>query len=299
MPSHKHFRQRDLDESQTTCHPPRNKRKRKRVLPQERKRRATKYRNSLKKQQYRSSKKYTRLYLSIINHEYLRDAISASEDLLQSLVDANATSKSLLDDISCDIRLMRSRASRFYSQYEGAKATLTSNRCKRKRKKKESLNNKYVQTIIRRRRQNRNLNKPSVKDSYCDLSKKIELTNKEQSLFDSDEALSEEDSISSHISIDSELEDETYVPEVLCRKKRKKRQKAWGKRGNNQSALVDKDDIFAEEYESLNDRYQFAIDLKKKDHQPGKNDSNISDFLITVVAKTLYPNVFQLSKTNG
>ena len=70
-------------------------------------------------------------------------------------------------------------------------------------------------------------------------------------------------------SVDLDLEDETYVPEVLCRKTQKER-KAHGKRGNNESSMVDREDIIINDYEHFNDKYQFALDLKDKDLQPSK-----------------------------
>ena len=76
--------------------------------------------------------------------------------------------------------------------------------------------------------------------------------------------------IDSESSTDSEAKDENYIPEEVSSRKRKgKKRKTDMKRGQSQSTLTDGDDLFAEEYEFLTERYQFALDLKEKDHGPG------------------------------
>jgi hypothetical protein len=270
MPSHKYLRDRIGKTDDRTEQETPKKRKRRKVLPQERKRRAIKYRNSQKKNEYRSAIRDSRIYLGISKYEFICDAIDASNNLLLSL-NQEASNKSLVIDIERELRLMKGRAIRYQRELEESKSTLTTKRCKRKRKKKNKITTRYINDLIQRRRHHRILTKSVVDYSQSSrigsgyVEKKRE---SRESLFDSDESDSSHSSFSDQ-SDDSEIGDETYVPEVYSNKRRKRR-KAWGKRGNNESNVVDQEDIFAEDYESLNDKYQFAIDLKKKDFQPGK-----------------------------
>ena len=271
MPSHKYLRDRigkpdDRSEQSST-----KKRKRRKVLPQERKRRALKYRNTQKKNEYRTAIRDSRIYVAISKYEFICNAIDASNNLL-SVLNREASNTSLVIDIEKELRLMKDRAIRYERELETAKSTPITKRCKRKRRRKNKSNIRYINDLIQRRRHHRTSNKPDI--NYSQSSKSVsevpEMKGENRpSLFDSDESDSDHSSFSSDQSVDSEVEDETYVPEVFCKTGRKRR-KAWGKRGNNESHLVDQEDIFVEEYESLNDKYQFAIDLKKKDHQPGK-----------------------------
>jgi len=256
------------------------KRKRKKVLPQERKRRALEYRNAQKKNVYRSAIRDSRIYAAVSKFEFICDAIDASNKLLDSLK-LESSKTSLIIDIERELRLMKDRANRYQRELESAQSTPINKRCKRKRKKRIKSNIRYINVLIRRRRHDRISNKPAI--NYSQVSKSVSkvpetIGKNRPSLFDSDESDSDHSNRSNQ-SVDSELEDETYVPEVFC-KKRRKRRKAWGKRGNNESNLAHQEDIFAEEYESLNDKYQFAIDLKTKDHQPGKE---VSSYVLLIV----------------
>ena len=87
------------------------------------------------------------------------------------------------------------------------------------------------------------------------------------------EILSDSDS---DLSIDSEVDDETYVPEVISQRGKSGRRRMHFKRGNNEEALADKEDVFSEEYDCLNSKFQFAIDLKNKDVRPGKQSFKYS-----------------------
>ena len=281
MPSHKYLRDRigkpdDQSEQSLT-----KKRKRRKVLPQERKRRALEYRNTQKKNAYRSAIRDSRIYVAISKYEFICDAIDASNNLLVSL-NQEASNTSLVIDIERELKLMKHRATRYQRELEIVKSTPITKRCKRKRRKKNRSNIRYINDLIRRRRHHRISNQPVI--NYSQSSKSVSKVPERKgenrpSLFDSDESDSDHSSSSSNQSVDSEVEDETFVPEVFCKKRRKTR-KAWGKRGNNESNLVDQEDIFAEEYESLNEKYQFAIDLKKKDHQPGKKVSSYVSLIV-------------------
>ena len=190
---------------------------------------------------------------SKVSHFY--DAINTSQNLLPSLR-SESGNKSLCRDIERDIKVMRAKMIRHESMFLSAKRLTTSRRCARKRKKHDRTNEKYFNILIGRRRRNR------IEDR--------ERINYNLSAIDSE--LEEFLEIGSNTPVDSEAEDETYIPEVFI-KKRRKRKKSRGKhrwkRGNNESAIADINDIFAEEYDHVMNQYQFALDLKKRDPNSG------------------------------
>ena len=224
---------------------PKRKRKRKRLAPQHR--RTRKSVNKMKR--YRLSVMECRARSALAKAQFIWDALAASEDLLASL-NPSPSNLRLRDDLSKDIREMKARASRYRDMYIVSSVSSTSDtRCKRIRTVNPKTQEKLVRRLVHRRRKDR-VSEP---------------------LFDSDSSDSEldYDSDSSGVSVDSELEDETYVPEVISRRKRGKR-KRKGRRGNNESTFADRDEIFADEVDGYNEKYQFAIDLKGKDKSPGK-----------------------------
>jgi len=57
---------------------------------------------------------------------------------------------------------------------------------------------------------------------------------------------------------------------AISRRGKFRRRRTHCKWGNNEESPADKEDAFSEEYECLNSKFQFAIDLKNKDILPGK-----------------------------
>ncbi len=171
--------------------------------------------------------------------QFIWDALAASEDLLQSL-NPTPSNQRLRDDLSKDIREMKARASRYRDMYIVSSVSSTSDsRCKRIHTVNPKTQEKLVRRLIFRRRKDR------VSEPLFDLDS-------------SESELEYYDSESSGVSVDSELEDKTYVPEVISRRKRGKR-KTKGKRGNNESTFADRDEIFADEVDGYNEKYQFAF----------------------------------------
>ena len=235
------------------------KRKRRKLPPQERRRRRNKFEKEKQIALYRNGVRRNRLVQAASKLSYMSDAIHASENLILTLAN-DARNKMLVNDISRDIKIMKGRALRLELQYESAKGLSPSKRCSRKRNKTQRTTDKYVQNLIGRRRKNRHLIM-SKGNSQVPSSNKADT--------ELSEILSDSDS-DSDVSIDSEAEDETYVPEIISRRGKSRNRRTHCKRGNNEESLADKDDVFAEEYECLNEKYQFAIDLKNKDLHPGK-----------------------------
>ncbi len=234
---------------------PHKGKKRKKPSPQKRRRRKEGFLKGEEIKKYRSSVKRNRLIQTASKLSFYQDAISTSENLLLSL-GRDRFNKSLREDIGRDIITMKGKIARLEFEYQSAKNLTVARRCSRKRKKHDRTNQRYFNNLVGRRRRNRNGSKNSAQYNLSaietDLQSHLEILGP-----DSDS------------NTDSEAEDETYVPEVLIRNKGK-RKKPHGKRGSNESAIAEQDDVFAEEYECLHDKYQFAIDLKQKDNYPGE-----------------------------
>lgn len=252
----------DMDESPLLKNAPSastsTKRKRKKLPPQERRRRRKNFEEKQQISTYRNGVRRNRLVQAASKLAYNSDAINASENFLLTIAN-DACNKLLVDDIRRDIKILIGRKLRLEFEYESAKGLTSSKRCSRKRNKSGRTNDKYVQTLIRMRRNNRHSNVPQSNKVDTELSQVL-------SDLDSD----------SDVSIDSEVDDETYVPEVNLGHGKSRRRRNHFKRGKNEEALADKEDVFSEEYDSLKSKFQFAIDLKNKDIRPGKDSFEYS-----------------------
>ena len=195
---------------------------------------------------------------------YIRNAIDASENYLSSLYSITSD-KSLTCVLEREVNVMKGQVKRREHDLISAHSMLSSKRCNRKRKMSIRMKDNVIRKAISRRRKQRvsRLSQCKPDSSNHPMGDVVGDHNTNKSLFNSD---SDFDSDSS---VDSELEDETYVPEVACRKTRMKR-RTHGKRGNNESSIVDKEDILIDDEEHFNDKYQFATDLKTKDSDPGE-----------------------------
>ena len=233
------------------------KRKRRKPPPQERKRRRKKFEDEQQISLYRNGVRRNRLVQAASKVTYISDAIHASENFILTLAN-KACNKLLVSDINRDIKVMKARKLRIELEFESAKRLSVSKRCARKRNKTKRTNDKYVNNLICRRRKSRQVT--MTKASSNVLSSNKAASELSQVLSDSD----------SDLSVDSEVDDETYVPEIISRRGKSRKRRTHSKRGNNEESLADKDDVFSEEYECLNEKFQFAIDLKNKDIRPGK-----------------------------
>ncbi len=183
----------------------------------------------------------------------MTNAIRSSEDLLSSLVD-DRSNKVLIEDIRRDLRRMKGRASKFESALQSAIASSGCKRLPRKRFKSEQMNEKYIsriKSIRRRKRPSTEMKKEYVSNVSCEYDL-------------------EQSNIDSESSVDSEVDDATYVPETFTNTKQRRKRKTNRKMGDNECSVTDKEDVFAEDYECLNAKYQFALDLKKMDVAPGE-----------------------------
>ena len=194
---------------------------------------------------YRNGVRRNRLVQAATKVTYISDAIHASENLIITLA-KEACNKLLVSDIKRDIKIMKARKSRFELEFESAKRLSVSKRCTRKRNKTKRTNDKYVRNLICRRRKSRQVTMTKAISNVVPSNKSdSELS---QVISDSD----------SDLSVDSEVDDETYVPEIFSRRGKSRKRRTHTKRGNNEESLADKDDVFSEEYECLNERFQFA-----------------------------------------
>ena len=226
------------------------KRKRKRLSPNARR---TKKEQKIAKRKVKCSRRTImekRALDALKQFEFICKGIIHSKDLLQSLV-GDPSCQRLRETLSSDIRGMEALATRHHDKYSASSRYSTFiNRCKRIRTINPRRREKLIQLFISRRRKGRNSEPLFEDDSSSDSDYEWEIESDVES-------------------VDSEIEDATYIPEVFTTKRRRKRQPK-GKRGNNESTLADRDEIFAEEIDGFNDKYQFAIDLKNKDKSPGK-----------------------------
>ena len=233
------------------------KRKRRKLPPQERRRRRKNFEDEQKITLYRNAVRRNRLVQAASKLTYISDAIHASENFLLTLAN-EACNKLLVSDINRNIKIMKARKLRIELEFESAKRLSASKRCARKRNKTKRTTDKYVHNLIGRRRKSRQVT--MSKTSSKVLPDNNAVTESSQMLSDSD----------SDLSVDSEVDDETYVPEIISRRGKSRKRRTHCKRGNNEESLADKEDVFSEEYECLNEKFQFAIDLKNKDIRPGK-----------------------------
>ena len=233
------------------------KRKRRKLPPHERRRRRIKFEEKQHISIHRNGVRRNRLVQAASKLSYISDAINASENFILTIAN-DACNKLLVYDIRRDIKIMIGRKLRLEFEFESAKGLTSSKRGSRKRNKSRRTNDKYVQNLIGRRRKNRQCN---VSQSNSNVDTELS-----QMLSDSD----------SDVSIDSEVDDETYEPEVISQRGKSRTRQMHFKRGNNEEALADKEEVFSEEYDCLNSKFQFAIDLKNKDVQPGKQSFKYS-----------------------
>lgn len=183
----------------------------------------------------------------------MRNGIRTSEDLLSSLVN-DQSNKAFIVELHRDLRRMKGRAAKFELALESAISSTDRKRLPRKRFKSDKVNERYISKIKSKRRRKRTNTENNEKES----------ANKE---YDNDIDASVTDSDSS---VDSEADDATYVPQTFIFTKQRRKRKSVRTKGLKEGSVIDKEDVFTEEYECLNAKYQFALDLRAMDVAPGK-----------------------------
>lgn len=225
----------------------------------------------------RFSSRVSRIYSSVLDYDFIATAIESSSRMCSHL-EENGCDLSVIDDIKKDIKVMEGRVGALGSKFRHGNSFSLHRRAPRKRKRSQHNTQKHITKLIRRRRTSRNTHINSTRSRSSALPEKKIRCDNSSSIFedsDSDSSICSDSSLqqclsSSSDEVDSEIDDETYVPEVLSRKRGRKIKKIHTRRGNNESTLVEKEDIFADEYELETERYQFAFDLKYKDPDAGK-----------------------------